>query len=62
LLALFETPTVAGLAPAIVAAQIEQSDQQDISEIMTEIDQLGPEELRQLLSDAASDDSPGSVT
>jgi amino acid adenylation domain-containing protein len=62
LLALFETPTIAGLVPAIVAAQVEQSDQQDISEIMTEIDGLGPEELRQLLSDASSDDSPGNVT
>jgi acyl carrier protein len=47
---LFETPTVAGLAETIERHLIEQSDAQQMTEMMQGLEHLSDEEIRALLS------------
>jgi hypothetical protein len=47
---LFETPTVAGLAVAIAQRQIEQEHGEEAGRLLTELEQLSDDEVREMLS------------
>jgi acyl carrier protein len=47
---LFETPTVAGLAEAIVRRQIEHADRETLTQMLAEVEQLSPDEVKTLLA------------
>ncbi len=51
---LFETPTVAGLAEAIVEAMAEQEDEEEIAQLLAELEALSDEEARRLLAGETS--------
>jgi acyl carrier protein len=46
---LFETPTVEGLTQAIALQQAQQEDSASVSEMLAELQQLTPEQVRQML-------------
>jgi len=47
---LFESPTVAGLASAVVQSQLEQEDE-DIADILSELNQLSDEKAQEILTE-----------
>ena len=47
---LFETPTVSGLAEAIARKQIEQADSETLAQVLAELEQLSPDEVKTLLA------------
>jgi amino acid adenylation domain-containing protein/FkbM family methyltransferase len=49
--ALFNTPTVAGLADAVVLSQVNQSEDEDLSRILTDLDELSEDEIQSALDD-----------
>ena len=50
---LFETPTIAGLAELITASLLEETDADELAQLMAELDGLSPEEVAQLLNSEA---------
>ncbi len=48
---LFESPTVAQLAEQVEVAQLEQADEQELAQILTEVDELSNDELKKLLEE-----------
>ncbi|WP_292877327.1 non-ribosomal peptide synthetase/type I polyketide synthase [Nostoc sp. NMS1] len=48
---LFESPTIAELAELLTAQQIEQAETNMLEQLLTEIDELSDEEVRQLLAE-----------
>jgi amino acid adenylation domain-containing protein len=51
---LFEMPTVAGVAQLIIKSQFEQADSDDISDLLSELDQLSDDEVQRMLADELS--------
>jgi amino acid adenylation domain-containing protein len=47
---LFESPTVAGLAETIARSQIEQADGKTLAQLLAEVEQLSPDEVKTLLA------------
>jgi hypothetical protein len=47
---LFEAPTVASVAAAIVQKQAEEGDSETLARILSELEELSPEEVNELLS------------
>jgi amino acid adenylation domain-containing protein len=50
---LFETPTIAGLAELITASLLEETDADELAQLVAELDGLSPEEVAQLLNSEA---------
>jgi amino acid adenylation domain-containing protein/FkbM family methyltransferase len=51
---LFDTPTLAGMTAAIATAQIAGEDAGEVLEILTELEQMSPEEVSSLLQDKSA--------
>jgi acyl carrier protein len=47
---LFETPTVSGLAEAIAREQTKQADSEALAQMLAELEQLSPDEVKTLLA------------
>jgi hypothetical protein len=50
--AVFETPTVAGLAPRVDALVLAGVDERELAEAMEQMEQLTEEEIRSLLDES----------
>ncbi|HYH19581.1 MAG TPA: SDR family NAD(P)-dependent oxidoreductase [Azospirillum sp.] len=55
---LLQAPTIAELAPAVVAAQAAQADPETLERMLAELDGLSAEDLERLLSDESPPDDP----
>jgi amino acid adenylation domain-containing protein len=49
--ALFEAPTVSGIAMAITEAQLEETDEEELNEMLDELEGLSEEEIRRMLEE-----------
>ena len=57
--ALFEAPTVAGLATIITETQMQHAGQNDLTGILSELEALSDEDAQRLLAGESTSQSPG---
>jgi amino acid adenylation domain-containing protein len=52
---IFETPTIAELATAVLQYQVEEQDDEEMTQLLTELEQFSPDEVRTLLAEGADE-------